>query len=491
VELARSGAGQALSFDDLMNLVRQKASEQEILQKMRESSPRIALNADQIGKLRTAGAPAAVLAWLEKPPGVFRLAEVRVSRHPQATPPHIKLLVNEKDSVYKSKPETIEVGVSLAEYDERLVLKVDAPGSVEDGQSVRLRSIVRTDWEFRLKEPSTSLGFYVATLFKYQKQEFSRKAGTREVPINSGKYHLETESDITVPCIAGDATFGGDHSHRTFYVRAESGAAGNQIMLDVWFKYERAPDPVPGASEPAVARTDPAVGKTDPAVGSSANASKTNEPTGMILRAPHVTVPRGSSVLIPVELINAKDVLNLDFVLGYRPEIAMARRTAERGSLVTEIFQFNQNRPGEFKFNFAQLTPISGSGKVAGFRFDATGPGASRTPLSLSVHTVNDSHGRSLPITTIDGSISIYDPNNPNDPNHPNNPKLVTNNEPSQPTCSGSGRQTVNDAQCCLKMWVGLTTRSMHMDLDQSGEVDSRDAVIVLRNVQDSLQRSR
>lgn len=491
VELAQAGGGQPLALDALMSMIRQGASEEEILQKLRQSSTRLRLTEEQLRELRLAGATAAVLKYLEKPPAVFRLTEVAVSRgygfnFPQ---PEDKLLVDEKNSVYKSIPETIEVAARRSWYEERLILRVDAPEVVEDGQQVRLRSMLRAEWDFNLKEPNPSLPYYVATVFKYQKQEGEGKSGTPEAPVRSGNYHLETESDITVPVVAGDATFGGSDAHREFYLRAESGVGGSQAMMDIYFKYHRVPDEELFAAAPTAAMTDAA--NHSGSIPTNPNTAKAAEPTGMILRAPHVKVPRGSSVLIPVELINAKDVLNLDFVLGYKPDIATAHSKAEKGSLVTEIFQFNQIRAGEFKFNFAQLTPITGSGKVAGFRFDATGPAASKTPLRLSVHTVNDSNGRAIPITTVDGSISIYDPNNLQDPNHPNYQNLAAANEPIQPTCSGSTRQTVNDAQCCLKMWVGLTTRSLHMDMDQSGDVDSRDAVIVLRNVQESLLRTR
>lgn len=505
MELALAGGGKSVSFDALKALVSQGSTEQEILQKLRSSSPRPRLTAEQIRELRALGASNAVMAWLENPPATFRLVELKVVRNYAFFGPHPedKLLFDEKESIYQSIPETIEVAAHRSWYDERLVLRVEAPEVVEDGQTVRLRSSVRTDWDFRLQEPSTNLPFGIGTNFLYQQAAGKSKAGTPAEPIKSGNNYLEAESVVDVPVMAGDATFGGDQSHRKFYLRAESGVAGSQAMLELYFKYERVSDEEAMAQAQAAAMANAGAdsnptpnsnaasnrgsGNANSATGNTGNAK---EPTGLILRAPHVKVARGSSVLIPVELINAKDVLNLDFMLSYKTDVATAHRTAEKGSLVTEIYQFNQEIPGEFKFNFAQLAPINGSGKVAGFRFDAIGPAASKTPLSLSVHKINDSKGRELPITTIDGSITIYDPNNLSDPNHPNFQSNAAAREPVQPTCSGATRQTVNDAQCCLKMWVGLTSRSMHMDLDQSGDVDSRDAIIVLRNVQESLLRT-
>jgi hypothetical protein len=206
---------------------------------------------------------------------------------------------------------------------------------------------------------------------------------------------------------------------------------------------------------------------------------------GLILYAPNPVVPKGSQVPVLVELRNAKDVLNLDFTLSYQTDIVSAGGTPVPGSVVSNIWESNLKQPGLYKFNFAQLTPFNGSGSVAGFRFNADAVG--RTPLTMSVWTVNDSKGTKLPITVINGSITVYDPTKPTDPNNPNNP-----NPPGpsvDPTCSGTGRQTVNDAQCCLKMWVELIPQNLIMDLDQSGTVDSRDAVIVLQNVARSINQ--
>jgi hypothetical protein len=206
---------------------------------------------------------------------------------------------------------------------------------------------------------------------------------------------------------------------------------------------------------------------------------------GMVLKAEDRVVAKGTQVTVPVWLLNAKGVSNLDFSLSFMPEIAAPRPDAEKGNLVSDAFAYKLNQPGLFKFNFAQLTPVNSSGQVAGFRFLAVGAGRSRTPLTLSVWRINNTQGEALPVRTINGSITIYDPDDLSDPNNPNNPEPPggSNNPPLQPTCSGTGVQTANDAQCCLKMWVGLTPRGMQMDLDNSGEVDSRDAIIVLQNV--------
>ncbi len=205
------------------------------------------------------------------------------------------------------------------------------------------------------------------------------------------------------------------------------------------------------------------------APGSTPNS--TNEPPlgdDMILYADNVVVPKGSQVPVAVRIKNARDVLNLDFTLTYRTDIVSAAAAPTQGSVVSNIWESNLKQPGLYKFNFAQLT-----------RFNADAEG--RTPLTLGVWTVNDSKGTKLPIRTIPGSITVYDPNNTTNPWNPKNPNPP--GTPTEPTCSGTGRQTLNDAQCCLKMWVELIPENKIMDLDQSGTVDSRDAVIVMQNV--------
>jgi hypothetical protein len=219
----------------------------------------------------------------------------------------------------------------------------------------------------------------------------------------------------------------------------------------------------------------------------SGDGGSTGEPPlgdGMILMAPDIIVPKGSIVLLPVQLLNARDVLNMAIEMSYLPQIVSPVGELEKGSVITNIWEYKLKNPGLYRFAFAQLAPFNGSGTVVGLRFKTIGPGRSRTPLTLTAHNADDSKGPRLPLTVINGSITIYDPNDLLDPNNPNNP-----NPPGgpggklQPTCSGTGVQTVADAQCCLKMWVGIVEQSLHMDVVPDGVVDSKDAVKILQNV--------
>jgi len=88
------------------------------------------------------------------------------------------------------------------------------------------------------------------------------------------------------------------------------------------------------------------------------------------------------------------------------------------------------------------------------------------------------------PGSDADVSITIDEKSGPIPPQSPG-----TQDPPLQPPCSGKGKQTVADAQCCLKMWVGLKPVGMQMDIDRNGVVDSRDAILVLQNVAKGLAK--
>ena len=298
-----------------------------------------------------------------------------------------------------------------------------------------------------------------------------------------GKWTLQVTGNTltgSIPNMAGQfgpATFNGTVDGKTFNTKWKSARASGTLAIrrsddDCTFYGTYTVDSTNGPTNGTYGR---------PGGPGGANGTGVAIGDGMILRVVERSIAQGTQAMVYVELLNAKDVLNLGFTLSYKPDVVTGLPDAEKGSVVTDIWENNLAQPGLYKFNFAQQTPINGNGTVAGFRFDAIGPARSKTPITLSVGTVNDSKGAKLPITTIDGSISVYDPNDLTDPNNPNNPANA--GKGLQPTCSGTGVQTAADAQCCLKVWVGLSANKPQMDMNKDGVVDSADAVIILQNV--------
>jgi hypothetical protein len=109
---------------------------------------------------------------------------------------------------------------------------------------------------------------------------------------------------------------------------------------------------------------------------------------------------------------------------------------------------------------------ISGTGTVANLQFRAVGPVGSRTPLTLAVTTINQPSGTVPRIGLINGSITIV-----------NEDGVVPGD------CNDDGTLLVVDALCALEMSVKLIPVKLNMDMDKSGDVTSRDATLIVQQI--------
>jgi len=111
---------------------------------------------------------------------------------------------------------------------------------------------------------------------------------------------------------------------------------------------------------------------------------------------------------------------------------------------------------------FAGLQIAQGDGTVCEIRFRATGEPGSSTELILACPQINNLAGQKLPIQLINGSINIVP-------------------EKLRGDCTGEGELDFWDAICALEMSVKKRPEDLIMDMDSSGRVDSRDAVLILQ----------
>lgn len=187
----------------------------------------------------------------------------------------------------------------------------------------------------------------------------------------------------------------------------------------------------------------------------------------MILLALDYKVRQGQEITVPIYLINAQDVANMDWTLGYNSSIAvLGNPTVVQGNLPFQIWDANPKELNRVTMGFAAKKDlaINTDGTCAVLRFKAVGPPGSRTPLDLSVLRVVNPERQPLPIKIVDGSIEIV-----RDEKHI--PKG---------SCYGRERLEVEDARCALAMSVGNRPKTMNMDMQPDGDVTSTDAAIIL-----------
>jgi len=184
----------------------------------------------------------------------------------------------------------------------------------------------------------------------------------------------------------------------------------------------------------------------------------------MSLEAKHYRVDRGETIQIPIYLNYGDDIANLNFTVGYDPNVARPEGNAAKGNMLSgSLFSSNAAETGLFRGAFAGTTGVSGTGTVAYIPFKANGPAGSKTPLTLAVSTINQPAGRIPTIAVIHGSITIAGM--------------------LQGDCDGDGKLSAIDALCALEMSVKLIPVKMVLDIDRTGDVTSRDSTLILQGI--------
>lgn len=220
----------------------------------------------------------------------------------------------------------------------------------------------------------------------------------------------------------------------------------------------------PGSGQPPTTGSGPGTTLPLPPFGGtepSPNASRTT------LQAAQRRVVANDLVLVPVWLINGDRVANINFELTYTASVARPEGTIQKGNLLDNaLFSVNPNIGGVIRAGFAQTSGISGTGTVMYVPFRAVGKVGDRTRLDLTVTTINNPDGTVVAIDRIPGEIVI-----------------VGAEDARLGDCDGDGRLSALDAECALDISVGLRSVIAVLDMDKSGNITSRDAVMILQRV--------
>jgi hypothetical protein len=205
---------------------------------------------------------------------------------------------------------------------------------------------------------------------------------------------------------------------------------------------------------------------TGPGTGTSVGPLEPANVSRMTLQAARRRVLAGSTVTIPVWMINANNVANTNFEMTYNASVARPQSTINPGNLIPDaLFRGNAQESGIIRVGFAQTSGASGTGTVAYITFDVVGKAGDRTALTLTVTKINNPSGSDLSIDLIHGEIQIVNPED-----------LVPGD------CDGDTKLTAVDALCALEMSVKLRTERLSFDLDADRQVTSRDSVLILQS---------
>jgi pimeloyl-ACP methyl ester carboxylesterase len=223
-------------------------------------------------------------------------------------------------------------------------------------------------------------------------------------------------------------------------------------------------------------------GGQSPTPGVSA-AQPNTAVSALTIQAAQRGVIAGDVVLIPVWLIKGAGVANLNVEVRYDAAVAIPEGTIGKGNLLDHaLFAPNPNESGVILAGFAQTGGLTEeTGTVMNVPFRAVGQPGDRTHLEITVTTINDATGAALTVDRISGEILIVSPDGTvpgaagAGGSGPNAGGLARGD------CDGDGQVTEADALCALEMSVQLLPPQPLLDVDDSNDVTSRDAAIILQ----------
>jgi Cohesin domain len=188
-------------------------------------------------------------------------------------------------------------------------------------------------------------------------------------------------------------------------------------------------------------------------------------------------VPVGGTVGVPVYLVRSEGVANMNFEIRYDAAVAVLAGDASKGPFLgNAFFVANGKTPGLIRGAFAATTGLSGTGVIATIPFRAVGSSGKRSPLPVTVTTINNASGASLTIERVDGLVQIAGGigggggpgggpstgggTGGKPPGGGTGGLPGTGTKGGEPAgwgdCNGDGRITEVDALCALKISVGL-----------------------------------
>lgn len=200
--------------------------------------------------------------------------------------------------------------------------------------------------------------------------------------------------------------------------------------------------------------------------GGTTAGPRQNEPfeaDRMTLQAGRRTMREGETLMVPVWLIKASGVADMNFNVHYDPAVARAKDPASKGNLLDRAsFECNTAESGLVRVGFAQTADLGGTGTVVQIPFTATGAVGSRTALRLEVTTISNTRNQRPAIATIDGEIVVVGPLG----------RLPGDSD-------GDNDLTARDYANALKMSVRLIPVDLVCDMDKDGQVTSTDARLI------------
>ena len=183
-------------------------------------------------------------------------------------------------------------------------------------------------------------------------------------------------------------------------------------------------------------------------------------PSGASLRVGSRAVAPGATVLVPVRLEKGEQVGSLGFNVNYDPTVARALRVHRGARMSPATFSFNAATPGLIRIGAAAYDAVTGDGSAAVVEFLIVGDRGSSSDVTLTDMAVSDASGESRSIEIHNGMLTV--------------------GAAGVGDGNGDGRISAVDALIAMRMFVGLVSEDLVMDVNGDGRVTPADSMQVL-----------
>ena len=170
--------------------------------------------------------------------------------------------------------------------------------------------------------------------------------------------------------------------------------------------------------------------------------------------------PLGSTLRVPITLINADDISSLGFTLDYDPDAFRVIKVIRGSRLTADTFNFAFDNLGQVRFGSATTKGSVSGGTAAVVEFQVTGPQGTVSPMTLSKASGNHDTKGPLNIGTVGADFKV-------------GPRI-------RGDADGDGKITTLDAFQVLKMATNNNEADLSLDVDNDGKITVKDAKVIL-----------
>ena len=166
------------------------------------------------------------------------------------------------------------------------------------------------------------------------------------------------------------------------------------------------------------------------------------------------------TVQLPIQIINAENIGNMDITLTYDASVLSAS-SLTTGAITSDSLFVHNIEEGIINISLVDENGITGNGSIATITFDVIGDIGDATALILSA-TANDGNGDTVDMEIMNALFSIED------------------EDMLKGDVNGDGKVNSADALLALKMAVGILEEDLIADMNDDGKVTSIDAAEIL-----------